>query len=149
MPEIEIHASAWRLVQVGRVVLFTHGPYTGRLAAIVEIIDHKRILVDGPSKKEYGHVPRHAVALNSTILTPIVIPKLPRAAGRGAVAKAWEKEDVEAKWEKSAWAKRREQREKRRALTDFERFKVMKLKKQARFEVQKSMAKVRSAAKAS
>ena len=75
-------------------------------------------------------MPRHAIGLNNTIVTPIVIPKLPRAAGRGPVAKAWEKEEVEAKWEKSAWAKRREQREKRRALTDFERFKVMKLKKQ-------------------
>ncbi|KAL8704129.1 MAG: hypothetical protein Q9201_002713 [Fulgogasparrea decipioides] len=149
MPEIEIHASAWRLVEVGRVVLFTHGPYIGRLAVIVEIIDHKRILVDGPSKKENGNVPRHAVGLNNTIVTPIVIPKLPRAAGRGPVAKAWEKAEVESKWDQSAWAKRREQREKRRALSDFERFKVMRLKKRARFEVQKSMAKVRSSAKAS
>ena len=41
--EIEIKASQWRQVEVGRVVLFTHGQYTGRLAAIVEIIDHKRV----------------------------------------------------------------------------------------------------------
>ncbi|KAI4158109.1 MAG: hypothetical protein LQ342_007743 [Letrouitia transgressa] len=148
MAEIEIQASAWRLVEIGRVVLFTHGPYTGRLATIVEIIDHKRILVDGPSKKENGAVPRHAVGLSNVIVTPIVIPKLPRAAGRGAVAKAWEKEEVESKWDQSAWAKRREQREKRRSLSDFERFKVLKLRKQARFEVQKSMAKVRASAKA-
>ncbi|KAI4215498.1 MAG: hypothetical protein LQ351_001967 [Letrouitia transgressa] len=148
MPEIEIQASAWRLVEIGRVVLFTHGPYTGRLATIVEIIDHKRILVDGPSKKENAAVPRHAVGLSNVIVTPIVIPKLPRAAGRGAVARAWEKEEVESKWDQSAWAKRREQREKRRALSDFERFKVLKLRKQARFEVQKSLAKVRASAKA-
>ncbi len=43
MAEIEIKASQWRLVEVGRVVLFTHGQYIGRLAAIVEIIDHKRV----------------------------------------------------------------------------------------------------------
>lgn len=43
MAEIEIKASQWRQVEVGRVVLFTHGPYIGRLAAIVEIIDHKRV----------------------------------------------------------------------------------------------------------
>ncbi|KAL8803356.1 MAG: hypothetical protein Q9200_006258 [Gallowayella weberi] len=132
MPEIDIHASAWRLVEVGRVVLFTHGRYLGRLAAIVEIIDHKRVLVDGPSQKENAQVPRHAVGLNNMIITPIVIPKLPRAAGRGPVAKAWEKAEVDSKWEQSAWAKRRDQREKRRALSDFERFKVMKLKKQVR-----------------
>lgn len=64
------------------------------------------------------------------IITPIVIPKLPRAAGRGPVAKAWEKAEVDSKWDQSAWAKRRDQREKRQGLSDFERFKVMKLKKQ-------------------
>ena len=43
MAEIDITASQWRFVEVGRVVLFTHGIYLGRLAAIVEIIDHKRV----------------------------------------------------------------------------------------------------------
>lgn len=87
-------------------------------------------MIDGPSKKENAAVPRQAVALNNLIITPIVIAKLPRAAGRGAVARAWEKEEVEKKWDESAWAKRREQREKRRGLSDFERFKVLKLRKQ-------------------
>lgn len=149
MANIEIKASQWRQVEVGRVVLFTHGLYTGRLAVIVEIIDHKRVcypvigdfmrrfnqdlsqvLVDGPSKKDNASVPRHANSLSNLIITPIVIPKLPRAAGRGPVERAWEKEEVDAKWEESTWAKRREQREKRRALSDFERFKVLRLRKQ-------------------
>lgn len=43
MPEIEIHASQWRLVEVGRVVIFVAGPYAGRLGVILEIIDHKRV----------------------------------------------------------------------------------------------------------
>jgi len=59
-----------------------------------------------------------------------VIPKLPRAVGTGPLRKAWEKEEVDKKWEESAWAKNRERRQKRRALTDFERFKVMRLRKQ-------------------
>lgn len=42
MAQIEVNASQWRLVEVGRVVLFTHEKYVGRLAVIVEIIDHKR-----------------------------------------------------------------------------------------------------------
>ena len=45
-PVINIVASQWRLVEVGRVVLFTHGQYTGQLAVIVEIIDHKRVCSD-------------------------------------------------------------------------------------------------------
>ncbi|KAI9880976.1 MAG: hypothetical protein M1830_009470 [Pleopsidium flavum] len=148
MAEIEVKASQWRMVEVGRVVLFVTGPYTGKLAAVVEIIDHKRVLVDGPSTKEKHIVPRHASPLGNVILTPIVIPKLPRAAGTGALKKVWEKEEIEKKWEESAWAQNRERRQKRRALTDFERFKVMRLRKQARFEVRKAHAKVRASAKA-
>lgn len=48
------------------------------------------------------------------------------------MAKAWKEQKVDEKWDESAWAKRRERREKRRALTDFERFKVLRLKKQVR-----------------
>lgn len=43
MAEVSISASQWRQVEVGRVVLFTHGKYVNRLATIVEIIDHKRV----------------------------------------------------------------------------------------------------------
>lgn len=39
----EISASSWKNVEVGRVVLLQEGPYAGRLATIVEIIDHKRV----------------------------------------------------------------------------------------------------------
>ena len=95
---------------------------------VVEII--LQVLVDGPSTKDKASVPRHASALANVILSPIVIPKLPRALGTGALRKAWEKEEVDKKWEESAWAKNRERRQKRRALTDFERFKVMRLRKQ-------------------
>ena len=31
------------MVEVGRVVLFNEGEYEGRLATVVEIIDHKRV----------------------------------------------------------------------------------------------------------
>lgn len=43
MGDADITTSQWRLVEVGRVVLFSGGPYDGRLATIVEIIDHKRV----------------------------------------------------------------------------------------------------------
>ncbi|EMD88812.1 hypothetical protein COCC4DRAFT_168293 [Bipolaris maydis ATCC 48331] len=146
MGDAEITTSAWRLVEVGRVVLFNEGQYEGRLAAIVEIIDHKRVLVDGPSEK--APVPRQEIALAKLSLTPIVIPKLPRASGVGHVAKKWEEHKVQQKFDESAWAKKRAAMQKRRGLNDFERFKVMKMRKQARFEVQKTFAKIRASAKA-
>ncbi|KAK5006269.1 hypothetical protein LTR16_005434, partial [Cryomyces antarcticus] len=130
MGEVSVKASEWRLVEVGRVILFSTGPYTNRLAAIVEIIDHKRILVDGPSSKPESVVPRHSAALADVSLTPIVITQLPRASGTGALKALWEKHGVESTWDNSAWAKNRDRSAKRRALTDFERFKVMRLRKQ-------------------
>jgi len=46
------------------------------------------------------------------------------------VKKLWEKNEIDSKWAESSWAKKREQQERRKNLTDFERFKVMRLKKQ-------------------
>jgi len=43
MGDAEVSSSQWRLVEVGRIVVFKDGEYNGRLAAIVEIIDHKRV----------------------------------------------------------------------------------------------------------
>lgn len=44
MGEALIEGSNWRLVEVGRIVVVADGhPCQGRLAAIVEIIDHKRV----------------------------------------------------------------------------------------------------------
>jgi hypothetical protein len=44
MGDATIVASNWRNVEVGRVLLLQGaGPYAGRLATIVEIIDHKRV----------------------------------------------------------------------------------------------------------
>jgi large subunit ribosomal protein L14e len=42
----------------------------------------------------------------------------------------WESEKVEEKFENSNWALNRNRFAKRRQLNDFERFKVMKLRKQ-------------------
>jgi len=140
--QIEIGASSWRRVEVGRVLKLE----TGSLATIVEIIDHKRVLVDGPSSDPKLATPRGAVSLSRTLLTPIVIEKLPRGARSGAVKKAWEAAGVDAKWKESNWAKKSLQQERRKALTDFDRFKVMRLKKQRRFEEHKALAKVKATA---
>lgn len=43
MGDVDVTASQWRMVEVGRVVLFSTGKYEGRLAVVVQIIDHKRV----------------------------------------------------------------------------------------------------------
>jgi large subunit ribosomal protein L14e len=100
-----------------------------------------QVLVDG------ADIPRQSLALSHLVLTPIVVAKLPRGARTGAVKKAWEAAGVDGKWKESSWAKKREQVERRRALTDFERFKVVRLRKQSRFGVRLAHAKAKASAK--
>lgn len=104
-----------------------------------------QVLIDGTSEKPEESVPRHAANLSYMSLTGIVIPKLPRGIGSGALRKKWIEHEVESQWNNSSFAKSRAKSIRRKELSDFERFKVMKLRKQARFEVRKTLA----AAKAS
>merc|ERR1712093_242276 len=129
-----------RYVEVGRVVLVNDGPSSGKLAVIVEIIDHARALIDGP---ETG-VPRQAIAYKKVVLTPYVLKKLPRAAGQTTVSKVWKASGVQEKWEQSAWAKKRAVQSKLRSLSDFDRFKVQLLKTELRKVVSKEMKEAKS-----
>ncbi|BFZ57398.1 hypothetical protein PYCC9005_004450 [Savitreella phatthalungensis] len=126
-----------RFVELGRVVMVNGGKDAGKLAVIVEIIDHNRALIDGPS----NGVPRQVASYADITLTPYVVKGLPRSAGSKVVAKLYEKVGVQAKWEASSWAKKLAARKRRAELTDFERFQVMKLKKQRRYEVRSKSAK--------
>lgn len=128
-----VKASNWRLVQVGRVVLVKN---TGKLATIVEIIDQKKVLIDGP---ETG-VQRQAIHLGQVVLTPLAYA-LPRGARTATVAKKFAAAGVTERWNNTTWAKKIAQRERRAGLTDFERFQVMVLRKQKRYSVKKTLAK--------
>ncbi|KAL2758478.1 hypothetical protein ACRALDRAFT_1080296 [Sodiomyces alcalophilus JCM 7366] len=147
MGDATIEGSQWRLVEVGRVVLIQDGhPYAGRLAAIVEIIDHKRVLVEGPSSNPDLAVPRQSLPLASALLSSLTIDKLPRGARHAALKKFWQEANIDEKWKETNWFKRRTQIERRKNLTDFDRFKVMRLKKQRRFAERKELAKIKASA---
>ncbi|KAG4406986.1 hypothetical protein JTP64_004370 [Candida tropicalis] len=126
-----VKAANWRFVEVGRVVLVNNKD----LATIVEIIDQKRALVDGPKFQ------RQSIALAKVVLTPIVLPNLPRGAKTATVAKKWAAADIDAKWAASAWAKKLANKERRAQLSDFERFQVLVLKKQRRYATKKALVK--------
>lgn len=88
-----------------------------------------QVLVDGPSKESALAVPRHAAALNSLSLTGLIIPKVGLGAGVTALSKQWEEFGVDQKWLESPYAKKIEKATRRKGLSDFERFKVMRLRK--------------------
>lgn len=62
MADIDVQVAQWKLVEVGRVVLIRSGPYTGKLAAIVEIVDHKRV-------RFFAHIPELLRARRNRIYT--------------------------------------------------------------------------------
>ena len=69
-------------------------------------------------------------------LTDIKI-NIPHGARGGTVKKAYDEADVNAAWEKSAWAKKLKQKEVRKGLSDFDRFKV-KVFKQRKVRILKA-----------
>ena len=96
------------------------------IPTIVEIISEKSALIDGPK----NGASRQAISLAHLSLLPVILPKFPRGARTGTVAKKWAAADVEGKFQQTRHAKQIAVREKRSNLTDFERFVVARLKKQ-------------------
>jgi large subunit ribosomal protein L14e len=92
-------------------------PSNGKLATIVEIIDHGRALIDGPTTS----VPRQSIAFRRVILTPFLIKGLPRGSRAATVGKAFEKAEIAKKWEASGWKRNIDSKTTRRSLTDFQR----------------------------
>jgi large subunit ribosomal protein L14e len=143
--QVDLRTASW-LLSLRSSITSAYVALPGIYRPKSEVLTHLQALVDGPSTDTKTAVPRQSVALANVILTPLILEKLPRGARTGVVKAQWEKAGIEAKWQESAWAKKRQQKERRRALTDFERFKVLRLRKQARFEVRKSLAKVKASA---
>jgi len=115
-----------RFVQIGRVVLITRGPDEGKLAVIIDIVDENRAFIDGPAN--ITGVQRQTINFKHVSLTDIVV-EIPRAPRQATLAKAVKAADVQAKWAKSTWAKKRNARAHRATLGDFDRFKVMVARK--------------------
>ena len=102
--------------------------------------------MENPSDNLDEKIIRQAVRLADVTLTDIVIDRLPYAVRPRTLKRKAEAANVEDQVKDTAFAKRRERTTKRQGLSDFERFKVMRLKKVAKNEVKKTQAKIRAAA---
>ncbi|KAJ1667398.1 hypothetical protein IW140_000889 [Coemansia sp. RSA 1813] len=125
-----------RLVEVGRVVLINRGSDSGKIATIVEIVDHRRAIIDGPTTD----VKRQVIPFSNVVLTDIVVKSLPRGIGSKRLAAFLEKNQVVEAWQKSGWAQKLATRQRRANMSDFDRFKLMRLKKQQRDIVDRQVA---------
>ncbi|XP_026870220.2 60S ribosomal protein L14 [Electrophorus electricus] len=132
-----------RFVEIGRVAFVAFGPHEGKLVAIVDVIDQNRALVDGPC----SGVKRQSMPFKRMQLTDYVI-KVPHSARQKYVRRAWEKAEINQKWEASNWAKKIEARKKKAKMNDFDRYKVMKAKKMRNKIIKHEMKKLQKAAAA-
>ena len=112
-----------RFVEVGRVIIINYGPLAGKLAVIVDILTTTKVIIQGLK----GGVRRQELSLRRVTLTDEKI-NIKRGAKREEVFKAIEDYKLEDKFKESHYAKKLAIREKRANLTDFDRFKVMRLR---------------------
>lgn len=111
-----------KFVQVGRVARINYGPQEGKLATIVDIVSDKRVLVDGED------IQRQVIPIARLQLTRQVI-NVGRGARTGAVRKIIAKENVAQTFAKTTLGRHYANQERRQNLTDFERFKVVVLRR--------------------
>ena len=114
-------------VEVGRVCMINYGEDYGKLCTIVNVINGNLALVDGP--KAITGVHRQKINFKRLTLTGITI-KLPLNARQKTLEKAFKEANVLEQWEKSSQAKKLAKKAKRAKLSDFDRFKVMLLRKE-------------------
>ncbi|MES1912123.1 MAG: hypothetical protein MHM6MM_004451 [Cercozoa sp. M6MM] len=129
-----------RNVQIGRIVCVGFGEDYGKLAAIVDVIDHNRVLIDGPV--DVTGMTRQSFPLKRLLMTNLKI-KIGRGARAKTIKKALAKEEIVAKFEKTSFAKKLAKQATRANLTDFERFKLMLAKQQKRDFVRKQVKALR------
>eukprot|EP00930_Biecheleria_cincta_P065728 TRINITY_DN515_c0_g3_i1.p3 TRINITY_DN515_c0_g3~~TRINITY_DN515_c0_g3_i1.p3 ORF type:complete len:136 (+),score=27.67 TRINITY_DN515_c0_g3_i1:65-472(+) len=127
-----------RFVQPGRLALITFGPCAGKMCTIVDIVDQKRVVVDGP--EAVTGVRRHMMPIKRLSLTDLRM-EMRRGAREKTLKKALEKDEVMKKWSESAWGKKLQARDARKNMTDFDRFRVMVAKKKRAAAVKKALKK--------
>ena len=99
-------------MEAGRVCFVNYGPDYGKLVVIVDIIDRKKVFVDGEG------FPRVVYPIRRLTLTKFRVPIL-RGARTSTLTKAVAKYGLKAKWEACSAYKKLAVAKTRANLTDF------------------------------
>ena len=105
--------------------MINYGPLAGKLAVIVDILNTTRILIHGPKEG----VRKQEISLKRLSLTDFKLD-IKRGIHKDDLVKAIDDYKLDDKFKESIYAKKVEKRKKRANLTDFDRFKVMRLRQQ-------------------
>ncbi len=122
-------------VEAGRVAYINFGEDYGKLVVIVDWVNAKQMLIDGED------FPRCLYPMRRLTLTKFRLPIL-RGARTSTVHKAAKAFELAKKFAASPPAQKMEQRNKRAALSDFDRFSVMINRKRRSFAVRQLAKKI-------
>ncbi|KAK2963194.1 putative 60S ribosomal protein L14 [Blattamonas nauphoetae] len=132
-----------RFVEIGRVCLVNYGKIN-KLCVIVDVVDHNKVLVDGP--EPLTGIKRQVISLRRLSLTPFTV-NISHGAHQQVVVKAFEKAQIQKRFNRTSWGKKMLKRELRLVQTDFDRFVEMKKKREVNHGVKGEAALVKSASK--
>merc|ERR1719326_1729555 len=89
-----------RFVEPGRLCRISYGSDVNKMCTIIDIIDEKRVIVDGPAS--LTGVQRQPMPIKWLNLTDFK-SELKRGSKEKALKSALKESDVLSAWEKSAW----------------------------------------------
>lgn len=137
-PKVAMNGMFKRYFETGRLAIITHVPCEGKLCTMIDIVDQKRAVVDGP--QDMTGVPRHMMSIKCLSLTDSK-SKIVCGAREKTPRKALDQDEVLKKWGQISWAKKIRARESRASMTDFDRFKLMVAKRKRAKQVRAALRK--------
>ena len=96
-------------------------------------------LIDGPEVDEQTTLERQVINYRRLSLTDLRI-EVPRNVDFTSLRAKFIEEDIAAKWAATSWARKRATKRRRANLTDFDRFKVVVLRKKKAAAIKKAIA---------
>ena len=127
------------LLELGRVVYINYGPYAGKIAVVVDIVNGNRCIVNGPNLC----VPRHQISNTRLSVTKYKLSDITTETTDGQLSDKIKSTSLLKKWQSSGLGKRIFKQNRRRELSDFDRFKVMLLKRNLSRAIRKHVNKNR------
>lgn len=131
-----------RFVEAGRVALVNYGEHRNELVVIVDILDQSRVLVEAPSCS----LRRQIMNVKRLALTNIKLDGIERGSPSETVKAAYDAADVDAVFAATGWGQKIARKQKRAALNDFGRFKVMAARMKKSKKVNAEFEKLKAAA---
>jgi len=113
------------LLELGRVVYINYGPLAGKPAVVVDIVNGTKVVIDGPSLG----IERQVISTRRLELTKFRLGNFNKTDKSSELRKKIEAFGLLDRFNSCGVGKRIVKQQRKAALTDFERFKVVVLKR--------------------